>query len=50
MASPDASLVKRNFCTFRIKMHSSIKRKRQCAEAYCDFGGVCVYEKPRLGC
>lgn len=47
MASPDASLVKRNFCTWGIKRHSSIKRKRQCDEAFCRFG--CVYVRS-FGC
>lgn len=49
VASPDARLVKRNFCTYRIKMHSSIKRKRQCAEAYCNLGGWGVFMRS-LGC
>ena len=36
------------FCTWRIKMHSSIKRKRKCDEVYCYF--VCVCVCPRLWC
>lgn len=48
ISSQGASLVKRNFCTWRIKMYSNIKRKGKCDEVCCYC--VCLSVCPRLWC